>query len=278
MELTTILVHVDLSRHAPSRLRAAANLARTHGGHLLGVAPTGIPRAVFPEGYDAHPGTLSASYYAPLVENARRALSDFEAIASETQVPCTSRLVCDQADDALARMARFADLVVLSQDDPDEAMTDMAVQIPEYVILNSARPVLVMPRTDPAPVAAYKVLLAWDGSKESSFATSSAVPILRRAAAVTVATLTGPGMSEADCRREHDELLGFLGRHQVAPAFLARETTESPGLDILGLARTLGCDLLVMGCYGHAKWRELCLGGASRTVLAESEIPLLLAH
>jgi nucleotide-binding universal stress UspA family protein len=36
--------------------------------------------------------------------------------------------------------------------------------------------------------------------------------------------------------------------------------------------------VLVMGCYGHGKMRELCLGGASRTVLAEARIPVLLAH
>jgi nucleotide-binding universal stress UspA family protein len=278
MQFKTILVHVDLSRHAPSRIRMAAGVAQMHGATLLGAAMTGISRAIFPHGYDTPPAPLTGSHFDPLVDNARRALSWFEAIAAETGVPVESRLVCDQADDGLARMARFADLIVTSQDDPDESMTDMAIQVPEYVILNSARPVLVVPRTGPPPAAEHKVLVAWDGSKEAACALNASVPFLQQAASVTVATLTGPALAVEDCRSEQAELSGYLKRHEVGAAFLTQEARETPGRDLLELASRLGCNLLVMGCYGHGKWRELCLGGASRTVLAEADIPLLLAH
>jgi nucleotide-binding universal stress UspA family protein len=95
---------------------------------------------------------------------------------------------------------------------------------------------------------------------------------------VTVATLTGPALTAEDCRSEQNELSGYLKRHEVDAAFLLREASGTHGRDLLELAGTLGCKLLVMGCYGHGKWRELCLGGASRTVLADADIPLLLAH
>ena len=278
MQLKTILVHVDLSHHAPSRIRMAASVAQAHGATLLGAAMTGISRAVFPHGYDTPPAPLTGSHFDPLVDNARRALSWFEAIAAETGVPSESRLVCDQADDGLARMARFSDLVVTSQDDPDESMTDMAIRVPEYVILNSARPVLVVPRAGPPPAAEHKVLVAWDGSKGAACALNAAVPFLRQAAAVTVATLTGPALAVEDCRSEQDELSRYLKRHEVEAAFLSQEARDTPGRDLLDLAAKLGCDLLVMGCYGHGKWRELCLGGASRTILADADIPVLLTH
>lgn len=276
MEFKTILVHVDLSRHAPARIRLAASLAHSHGARLVGAAMTGIPRVVFPDGYDALPGTLSASYFEPLFDNARRALSQFEVLAAESGVPFEARLVCDQADDGLALMARFADLVVASQDDPDEAMTDMAMQVPEYVILNCARPVLVVPRADPAPPVGTRVLLAWDGSREASRAIASALPLLGKAAAVTLVTLAQSGAPGG--RHAQADMLGYLAAHGVVATPIMREPSLAPGRDLLALAQGAGFDLLVMGCYGHTRWRELCLGGASRTVLAESRIALLMAH
>lgn len=278
MILKTILVHADLSRHAPARIRAAAGLANAHGAHLLGVAMTGIPRAVFPDGYDVQPHTLAASHFEPLADKARQALASFEAIAREMETPFETRFVCDVADDALALMARFADLVVASQNDLDEAMTDMALHLPENLIMKSAKPVLVMPRTDPVLDLAPKALVAWDGSEESAFAASAAVPILKRARTVTVVTLLDAGKSRTESEREHAELERYLGRHGIRPLFMTVPASGDPGRDLLRLAGRHGHDLLVMGCYGHARWRELCLGGASRTVLAEAGIPVLLAH
>ena len=276
--LKSILVHVDQSCHAPARIRYAASLAHARGARLVGAAMLGVSRVIFPLGYDDRPGTLSASYFEPLADSARHALSRFESIAAEMRVPCDARFVCDQADDALARLARFADLVVISQDDLAESLPDRSAQLPEYLILNCARPVVVVPRADPHPFASHKVLLAWDGSKEASCATSAAIPLLRWAAGVTVVTMARPGTSEADCRAEQQELVDYLSLHRVAADTLVRGPERDTGHALLTLAGELGCNLLVMGCFGHSKFRELCLGGASRTVLADADIPVLLAH
>jgi len=274
----TILVHVDLSSHAPARMRYAASLAQDHHAHLVGAAMFGVARSIFPVGYAPRPGTLEASYFDPLEQNARRALAQFEEIATQARVAHETRFVCDRADDGLARQARFADLLVISQDDPDEALPDLAVHLPEYVILNSARPVLVVPRADPPAAAGGDVLLAWDGSKEASRAMSAALPLLREASTVTIAALTGPNLAADEVRNAQPDLLQFLGRHGIAPRVLIRDPQRDAGHELLEVAAELGCGVLVMGCYGHGKLRELCLGGASRTVLAEARIPVLLAH
>jgi nucleotide-binding universal stress UspA family protein len=278
MSLQSILVHADLSRHAPARIHAAALLAREHGAHLLGAAMMGVSRAVFPDGYEERPGSMSAECFGPLAENARLALARFEAIASERGVPYDTRLVPDQADDGLAQLSRFADLVVVSQDDPDESLCRQMLRIPDYVILNSARPVLVIPRAPPPDSYTRRVLVAWDGSQEAAAALSASVPLLRRAESVTVAMLTGPMLAPADCRAQQGDLGGFLARHMVNAGILVREHAGDTGHALLSIADELGAGLLVMGCYGHSRLRELCLGGASRTVLAESHIPTLLAH
>ena len=211
MNYKTVLVHVDLSSHAPARMRYAAALAHAHHAHLLGAAMFGVSRSIFPLGYTSRPGTLEASYFDPLAQNATRALAQFEAIATEMRVPHEARFVCDQADDGLARLARFADLVVITQDDPDEA-------------------------------------------------------------------LTGPDAGTAELESQRPDLLRFLGHHGITPHMLVRDPRRDPGHDLLDLAAELHCGLLVMGCFGHNKLRELCLGGASRAVLADARIPVLLAH
>jgi nucleotide-binding universal stress UspA family protein len=278
MSLQSILVHADLSRHAPARIHAAALLAREHGAHLLGAATMGVSSAVFPEGYEERPGSMSSACFGPLADNARLALARFEAIASERGVPYDTRLVVDAADDGLAQLSRFADLVVVSQDDPDESLSRQMLRIPDYVIMNSARPVLVIPRAPTADSFARRVLVAWDGSREAAAALSAAVPLLRRAESVTVAMLSGPMLAPAECAAQQADLSAFLARHMVRAGILVREHAGDTGRALLSVADELGAGLLVMGCYGHSRLRELCLGGASRTVLAESHIPTLLAH
>ena len=283
MSLQSILVHADLSRHAPARIHTAALLAREHGAHLTGAARLGVSRAVFPNGYQMRPGTLAAQCFDPLADKARQALQRFEAIASEQGVPHDARLIMDEADDGLAMLSRFADLLVVSQDDPAESMSDHVLRLPDYVIMNSARPVLVIPRGTEAPAGfARRVLLAWDGSREAAAAMAASVPLLLRAEAVTVAMLSGPALAPAECQAQCDDVLGFLGRHRVRAEVLVRDGSASRAGDIgrvlLSTADELGVGLLVMGCYGHSRMRELCLGGASRTVLTEARIPALLVH
>lgn len=281
MTYKTILVHVDRSRHAPTRIRWAAQLARAHGACLVGAAMTGIPRTVFPHGYDSPAGSLSASCFDPLVETARRALDEFVAIAREAGADHDTRLVCDVADDGLALLARFADLVVTTRDDPDETTTDGAIRVPESVILQCARPVIALPLVPVQPVlpaAIRKVVLAWDGSKESSTAIHAALPMLQANVQVLVASVDTPPDRHGDVVAEHAELLACLERYGVHATTTVRPPAASPGDALLAVAAEFDANLLAMGCYGHAKWRELCLGGASRTVLADAGLPVLFAH
>lgn len=274
----TILVHVDLSRHAPARIRQACALAQAHGAFLVGASMLGLSRAVFPHGYDCKHGTLAASCFEPMAENAQRALVNFEAIVEEWNIPHEGRFVSDEADDGLTLLSRFADLLVISQDDPDESMPDMAVQLPEYVILRSGRPILLVPRSDPAPVSPSRVLLAWDGSREAATAMLGAMPLLRQATEVIVATLTVGEESTDEFKDKQATLLAHLARHGALSRSVTRPLRGDTGNQLLALAGELQCDMLVMGGYGHSRLRELYMGGASRTVLADANIPVLMAH
>jgi len=288
MRYKTILVHADLSRHAQRRIETAAAICAAHAAHLVGAAMTGIPRAVFPYGYDVRPGSLLAGYVDPLADSARRALLQFEEIARRHGVSHEARLVCDAVPDALALLARFADLVVVSQDDPDESLGYLppAERMPDYVIAQAGRPVLVLPRSvpvgqeqaDAAPGCPRRVLLCWNGSREASAAMAAAVPLMQRAPHTTLALFTPVFPAAFAGEQELDDAKAFLRRHAVHAEVALRDPQHDTGHAILALAAELDCDLVVMGCYGHSRFQELLLGGASRTVLRDATLPVLLAR
>lgn len=278
MSYRTVLVHADLSRHAPKRIRVASQLARVHDAHLIGVAVTGVSREVFPHGYQAAPGSLEASYFDPLRDSAARALEQFGRIAEETGVSHEARLVWDLASDALARLARFSDLVVVSQDDPSEALAETIGRIPEYVAFTSARPVLVVPCAPVAADAPQHILVAWNGSKEASSALQAAIPLLQRAARVSIVSFHSP--DDADVQELHcrADLAAFLARHQVRAEILFFHRHVDGGRALLAMLGQEGYDLLVMGCYGHSQFRELILGGVTRTILQDATVPVFMAR
>ena len=280
MPYKTVLVHCDLSIHAPARIALATAICAEHGAHLVGAAFTGIARQIFPGGYDAAPGSLLASYVEPLHIAARDALDRFEEVAGRAGISHQSRLVCDQAPDGLALLARFADLVVVSQDDPDESLgyRPAAERMPDYLVLNAARPVLVVPRLAPPAACPRRILLCWNGSREAAMAMSASLPLLERATDVILATLTPTFPGPCADAEELADALAFLKRHAVRVDVVLRDPRHDTGHAILDLAAEQGCDLVVMGCFGRSQFHELLLGGASRTALQEAALPVLMAR
>jgi nucleotide-binding universal stress UspA family protein len=277
MSYKTILVHADLSPRAPQRIRCAAALANAHGAHLLGVATTGVSRFMgMDSGLDME-RTVVAGYLDRLQEHARQALVQYEALAREC---CTGswegRLVADDTEGALVLLARFADLVVLDQTDPAGTAPGAARDLPEYVVLNAARPVLLLPYAAAPAQLDGKALVAWDGSIEASRALAYALPLLRGASEVLVAQFNGP--DEPGLREQSADLGAWLARHGVLARIEAQHVSIDAGNALLSLAADRQARLLVMGAYGHTRLRELVLGGVTRTVLASMTAPVLMAH
>ncbi|MCA1247950.1 universal stress protein [Massilia sp. MS-15] len=278
MSYRTIAVHVDASRHAPKRIQVAARLARDHDAHLIGVAALGVSREVFPHGYQAAPGSLEASYFDPLHAKAMWSLERFAEAAGAAGVAFEKRLVADLASEALALAGRFADLVVVSQDDPSEALTDTIGRIPEYVALTCARPVLVVPCAPVSHGPGRHVLVAWNGSKEAAAALSAALPLMRRAVRTTVVAFRPRGDCDLGEAAHQADLAAFLSRHEVQADILILDRDIDGGQALLTLAAQEAYDLLVIGCYGHSQFRELILGGVTRKVLQDATLSVLMAR
>ena len=278
MTYRTILVHADLSRHAPQRIRFAATLARAFAAHLVGGAMTGVSRFLMPASM-AMGGPMIAEQVELMRDSAEQALAQFDALADQTGAPSFERrLVQDDFDGGMALQARYADLVVLSQTDPDHPVPGDWNDLPEYVLLNAVRPVLLLPYAGHWEHTGSHALVAWDGSNEATRAVTAALPLLKVAGRVTVVVFNPQSRWGTHGEQPGADLALYLSRHGVKVEVSAQPTELDAGNALLSLAADTGADLLVMGAYGHARLREMLLGGVTATILREMTLPVLMAH
>jgi len=119
------------------------------------------------------------------------------------------------------------------------------------------------------------VLVAWNGSTETARTVAFAMPFLKRAESVQVVSVEGgmtPGPSS-------ENLAAMLSRHGIAA--IARHVTgrgRTPGEVYLDEARAIGADLMVKGAYTQSRLRQMIFGGATRHIIMEATMPVILAH
>lgn len=279
MSYKTILVHVDDAKNAPTRIALAAQLALDEDAHLIGTALTGVSRylyeavAVNPD----DPGMLP--YLDTLRKRADATLTKFDEIVDRAGVHSFERrLTDDEAAGGISLQARYADLVVLGQFDTEATSVTNYAEVPEYVVMNGGTPTLVVPYAGSFDNIGERVLIAWNASMESIRAVRSALPLLRRAKIVEVAIFNPASRPDAYGAEPGADIALYLSRHGVKVDVMQEKTDADAGEALLSLAANLGSSLMVMGCYGTSRFREILLGGATRTVLESMTIPVLMSH
>jgi nucleotide-binding universal stress UspA family protein len=168
----------------------------------------------------------------------------------------------------VAARARLFDLLVLGRSGrvTDEPFGDAV----EEVLLESGRPVLLAPAEVPKAIGDH-IALAWNNSAEAARVLAAAMPLLMKAKTVQVLSVGDTG---APALAEHLAWHGIRAKvHDVYPV-----EGVGAGELVLAATRDAGADLLVMGGYGHAPWREMLFGGATREVIGTSLLPVLLSH
>jgi nucleotide-binding universal stress UspA family protein len=278
MAYKTILVHADKTRRTEELIKVAGNIARNNGAYLVGLAATGVSRFAIPAEADLHDPYLS-QHIEFMHRRAQQALDKFQTQTSLMGIDSAeSRLADDDAGGALALHARYADLVVLGQNDPDEPFSPALADLPQYVVLHAARPVLIVPYIGHFSEMRDRVLVAWDASPSATRAVTDALPLLARAGRVDVAVLNAGAQADAHGEEPGADIALYLARHGVKANVVARSTRNEIGEELLSLAAELGSSLIVMGGYGHTRFREILLGGATQTVLQSMTVPVLMSH
>lgn len=174
---------------------------------------------------------------------------------------------------SVAELGRHFDLSVIAQPQKN----DGRMALVEALLFESGRPVIMVPTVFQGAPRFDTVLVAWDGGKEAARAIADAMPILKQARSVQLVTVVEPK------KRDAVDLPGFnIARHMARKgvnAELKRITSDlDPGNTLLSHAADVGADMIVMGAYGHSRWRELLLGGATRQILQSMTLPAFLSH
>ncbi len=171
----------------------------------------------------------------------------------------------------VSERGRLADLVLVARPSAEDG--GAGTRTLEAALFDTGRPVLLVPPGAGGPLGA-KVALAWNGSREAARAVGAALPFLSKAGRVVI--LTGR-RSDGDTRPSR--LAGYLALHGIdAETWAFAPKQDAIGTELLIEAAEAGADMLVMGAYGHSRLREFILGGATRRVVAEAAIPVLMAH
>jgi nucleotide-binding universal stress UspA family protein len=281
MAYKNILVHLNNEGRVARLIGAAMQLALPDNSHLTGLfvvpaAPARSPLLSILSG-----GAMQKAFeaYRETGRGIRKAFEDATArqpVVAEWRLHETAQ---PSYVDAALEKARAADLVIAAQKENDWDYADM-FDVPGWLAMESGRPVLVIPGAGGLAPIGKRVLVAWNNSRESTRAVFDALPILKRANEVTVLVVEETGKPETMSGHASDEICATMVRHGV------KCTTEQvkpigavePGVELLAQTAAHKCDLLVMGCYGHSRFREFVLGGASRYVLQHTSVPVLMAN
>src|SRR5262245_20615869 len=278
MAYKDLLVVVDETPSAAERIDLALRLASAFGAHLTGLYVGEAP--------DLRPSVLAE--FPPQVldmlsrvgrESADKAKAVFDqrVRAASAGVATEWRATEGDRSEIASLHARYADLVVIGQIDPEDPVTDP--DLPERVILGSGRPAIVVPYAGNFETIGQRVMVAWNASRDAARAVNDALPLLERAASVRVVSVnpqSGPG--------GHGPIPGadislHLARHGVraeAETIVAEDVRVDDAL--LSHAFDVSADLIVMGAYGHSRLGEFVLGGATRHMLRQITIPVFMSH
>jgi nucleotide-binding universal stress UspA family protein len=278
--LMQVLVHLDSTPASALRLQAARELAGQHGAALAAMYAVSSTLAAGEYGYDLT-GAV-AQTMADIDEGRRTAAhSAFErALKDHPGIKPTWAESCDYpVAGSFIGQALYADLLVLGQSDP---ATRGEVALPfdfiESVLIGSGKPALIIPYIGGFKAAGETAVIAWKPTRESARAVAAAMPLLQKAAIVHVLSW-GTSKDTLPVHGSHLSLEGYLRQHGVnAHWHLEGGEPTAVGEMLLSRVADLEGDLLVMGCYGHSRTRELVMGGASRVVLKSMTVPVLLAH
>jgi len=177
----------------------------------------------------------------------------------------------------VARRARFADLVMLPKPYGTNRTMDAPV-IVEAAMFQGQAPVMVLPGDTAPGTAPGKVVIAWNESAEAMSAVRRALPLLMAADEVNI-LIIDPQVHSTDSADPGIELSEMLTRHGVKVEIsIVAKTLPRVSDMILRHVADQDAELLVMGAYGHSRFREAILGGATRNLLEQAEVPVLMAH
>jgi nucleotide-binding universal stress UspA family protein len=256
----------------------AISIAEVCDTHLAGVAFAYTPE--FP-GYVMMeiPPDIVAQMVAESEKSAMAAIERFDAAAKRSLISAEHRLLRTlgaEAPTILATLARRFDLSVFMQSEPGRVDNDDMI---ETALFQSGRPLIVVPYIQKDGLKLDRVVCCWDGSRAAARAFNDALPLLTRANTVDLLIVLNEKTNSDNREIRGVEIATHLARHDVK---VQLQTVPAADIDVTNAILSYVADnsgtLIVMGGYGHARLREVILGGVTREMLKSMTVPVFMSH
>ena len=272
MAIKDVFVLLDASTEAAGSY--ALSVAPAFEAHLTAAAFVVDPTTMI--GFAETPSAFLVAALDEARAASRQILDAFVTKAQEAGLPVDAEApetAVNVMGQSLGEFARHFDLAIIEQPNPDvPGEREAAI---EAALFASGRPVLVVPYIHKAPLRLEEVLIAWDGSAAAARALGDALPFLAKAKNLQVVSVAdgAEGVLTSGPR-----IVRHLARHGVAAKFHSLPGADDPTDALLSYAADCCADLLVMGGYGHSRFREFLLGGTTRGILDSMTLPVLMSH
>jgi nucleotide-binding universal stress UspA family protein len=276
--MKTILIPTEDHDAMPAVLEGARLVAQAFGSYMEGFAVRPSPASYV----TVEPVSSLAISGAYEGDSARQARTLFESFMQRHKVPQAEKEPAvfsyswpredPEEDSFIGSHGRVFDLIALGRPGPDPQ--NPRTPPLEIALFDCGRPVLIVPAAVPKSIG-RNILIHWNRSTQQARTNAFALPLLHKADKVTVLMVEGgivPGPSG-------EEAAHHLRRNGIkADAITVKPRTRSPGEIVLEHAASLGCDLLVKCAYTQSRLRQMIFGGATRHILANATLPVLMAH
>jgi nucleotide-binding universal stress UspA family protein len=277
MALKDILICVDQTNDALTRLRLAADLAIRHGSRLTALFVREWTQAQWERRKAAELGLVSAEGMRQLdvAERLRATLEELTGGRTQADLLCLD----GEAGVLVPQYARYADLCIVGRDEP-AGSPSINYSFSEQLLFVTGRPVLFVPTDESFRTLGRHIVVAWNSSRPAARSLNDALPLIERAERTTIVMINPSGFIGGHQGPPGEQMVEHLKRHGATVSAVRIEDVPRGAIAdrLQSEAQTLGADLIVAGAFGHPRLWEKMLGGVTNDLIGRMNLPIFMSH
>jgi len=270
-----IFVLCDSSESNNYRVNTALEYAKLFNANISGTHM--IPYPIIPVYGGMYPDSFSYSAAFQMEsanEHAEKLEKAFIESATKFDVPCEWTTIDGLNLDFIVENARYADLIVVPAE-YSHFGSEPSHHLCAYLATNLGRPLLITPNLKKVFKPPKRVTIAWNESQEATRAVHDALPILAQSDFIQIVSVSTTDQDEKENMIRCEQLHRHLHHHGIeTEVFAPKKSSKGTGHTIFESALEVDAELIVMGIYGHSRFREVMLGGTTKFLIDNSTIPL----